>query len=178
MKQNRIKELRPEQKAAVVVLIFGAAVAALLFSGIFAVNTSPSVPVGLWLRSEAPIQRGDIVEVDFDAFRSIDWVPEAYHRRNDCGRVPPYLKRVAGLPGDLIEADDSRLLRVAGEIVPDSAPLSMDNAGNYLKAFPLPLRVADDEVWLLSDLPRGFDSRYLGPAKLERCSRFVPLLVF
>ncbi|MCR4818844.1 MAG: S26 family signal peptidase [Fretibacterium sp.] len=172
------KKLRPEQKAAICVLIFGTAAAALLCSGLFVVNTSPSVPVGLWLRRDGPVQRGDIVEIPFEAFRSTDWVPEAYHRKNDWGRVTPYLKRVAGLPGERVEADKDGLLRVAGEVVPNSVPLSMDRVGNVMRAFPLPCQLAFNEVWLLSDSPRGFDSRYLGPAKLDQCSRVIPLLVF
>ena len=172
------KKLRTEQKAAICILIFGAAVAALLYFGGFTVNLSASVPLGLWRRAGGPVQRGDTVDVPFEAFRSTDWVPEAYHRRNDWGRVRPYMKRVAGLPCDMIEADKSGLIRVAGELIPNSAPLSLDRAGNVLRAFPLPLRLASDEVWLLSDSPRGFDSRYLGPAKLERCVKVVPVLIF
>ena len=171
-------EPRAEQKAAVCVLLLGTAAAAVLYFGGFTVNLSASVPVGLWRRVDGPIQRGDIVEVPFEAFRSVDWVPEAYHRENDFGRVTPYLKRVAGLPCDMIEVDKSGLLLVAGEVVPHSTPLSMDRAGNELRAFPLPHRLASDEVWLLSDSPRGFDSRYLGPAKLEQCVKVVPVIVF
>lgn len=172
------KKFKTGQKAAIYVLIFGAAVAALLYFGGFTVNLSPSVPLGLWRRVDGPIQRGDIVEVPFEAFHSIGWVPEAYHRQNDFGRVTPYLKRVAGLPCDMIEADKGGLLRVAGEIFPNSAPLSMDRAGNVMRAFPLPCHLASDEVWLLSDSPRGFDSRYLGPAERERCVKVVPVFVF
>lgn len=118
------------------------------------------------------------MEVPFEAFRSIDWVPEAYHRENDFGRVTPYLKRVVGLPGDIIEEDDSGLIRVGEDLVSGSTPLSMDRAGNVMKRFPLPIRLALDEVWLLSDSPRGFDSRYLGPARLASCDKVVPMITF
>ena len=171
-------KLRAEQKVAIRILTFGAAIAALLYFGEGVVNTSASVPVGLWRRTDGPVQRGDIVEVLFEAFRSVDWVPEAYHRKNDFGRVAPYLKRVAGLPGDRIDVDGDGLISVNGQIVPDSAPLSVDRGGNALRAFPLPLQLASNEVWLLSDSPRGFDSRYLGPARLDRCTRVVPLITF
>ena len=172
------RKLRPEQKAAAGVLIFGAAAAALLWFGGFVVNTSASVPVGLWRQVGGPIRVGDIVGVPFDAFRSIDWVPEAYHRENDFGRVTPYMKRVAGLQGDIIEEGEYGLIRVAGKLMPNSAPLSADRAGNAMRAFPLPICLASDDVWLLSDSPRGFDSRYLGPAKLELCVKVVPVIVF
>ncbi len=172
------KKFKTGQKAAIYVLIFGAAIAALLYFGGFTVNLSASVPLGLWRRVDGPLCAGDIVEVPFEAFRSIDWVPETYRRPNDFGRVTPYLKRVAGLSYDRIEADESGFLRVNGQIVPDSMPLSFDRAGNKLRAFPLPLQLASDEVWLLSNSPRGFDSRYLGPAERERCVKVVPVFVF
>ena len=171
------RKLRFQRKAAIGVLVFGAAIAALLCFGGFTVNLSASVPLGLWRKVGGPVQIGDIVEVPFEAFRSTDWVPESYHRKNDFGRVTPYLKRVAGLPCDKIEAD-SGLIRVNGKVVPDSAPLSADRAGNVMRAYPLPVSLASGEVWLSSDSPRGFDSRYLGPARLEECVKVVPVFVF
>ena len=69
---------------------------------------------------------------------------------------------MTGLPYDMIESGEGGLLRVAGELVPNSVPLS---------------EVASDEVWLLSDSPGG-NSRYLRAAKSDDCSKVVLLLVF
>ncbi|MBQ9419706.1 MAG: S26 family signal peptidase, partial [Synergistaceae bacterium] len=134
-----------------------------------------SLPLGLWLKADGEIKRGDVVQVPFDAFEFTEWVPEIYRKGNSWGDVP-YLKRVAGLPGDLIEISDEGLEIAAGKIISHSAVLSADGRGNKLEIFPLPVILASDEVWLTSDVDRGFDSRYLGPAKLSECHKLTPLL--
>ena len=166
------------RKAAVLLLVLWATIAALFCSGHLILNTTGSVPRGLWWVSGGLLQRGDTVTVPISAFRSTSWVPEAYWRKNAWGKPKSFLKRVAGLPGDTVEAGEYELIRVAGEVVPNSAPLSADRAGRPLKAFQLPVTLASDEVWLLSDSPRGFDSRYLGPARIEECHKAISLAVF
>ena len=166
------------RKAAVLLLVLWAILAALSCSGRLILNTTGSVPRGLWWVSGGRIQRGDTVTVPISAFRSTSWVPEAYWRKNAWGKPKAFLKRVAGLPGDTVEAGENGLIRIAGEVVSNSAPLSADRAGRPLKAFQLPVVLASDEVWLLSDSHRGFDSRYLGPAGIEECQKTVPLAVF
>ena len=166
------------RKAAVLLLVLWAILAALFCSGRLILNTTGSVPRGLWWVSGGRIQRGDTVTVPISAFRSTSWVPEAYWRKNAWGKTKAFLKRVAGLPGDSVEAGEYGLIRVAGEVVPNSAPLSADRTGRPLKAFQLPVPLASDEVWLLSDSPRGFDSRYLGPAWIEDCHKAISLAIF
>ena len=166
------------RKAAVLLLVLWAILVALFCSKRLILNTTGSVPRGVWWVSGGRIQRGDTVTVPISAFRSTSWVPEAYWRKNAWGKPKSFLKRVAGLPGDTVEAGEYGLIRVAGEVVPNSAPLSEDRVGRALRAFPLPVILASDEVWLLSDSSRGFDSRYLGPAWSIECNRAIPLAVF
>ena len=116
------------------------------------------------------------MRVPIEAFKATDWVPEIYWRKNAWGQHKAFLKRVAGLPGDIIEAGEYGLLRINGRLIPNSAPLSADRAGRPLKAYPLPTRLASDEIWLLSDSPRGFDSRYLGPVHHLKKHKFIPLV--
>ena len=165
------------QKAAVLLLVLWAVIAALFCSGQLILNTTGSVPRGLWWRCGGPLRYGDVVIVHTSAFRSTSWVPEAYWRKNAWGKPKAFLKRVTGFPGEVVETTEYGLIRVAGEVIPNSAPLSADRAGRPLMAFPLPVTLASDEVWLLSDSPRGFDSRYLGPARIVECQRAVPLFV-
>ena len=163
---------------AICLIFSGAALAALFCSGRLVLNTTYSVPVGLWWRVDEPLQGGDTVRVPIAAFKSTGWMPERYWRKNGWGESRDFLKHVAGLSGDLVETDSSGLLRVAGKVIKNSAPLSFDKAGRPLSTFPLPVRLASDEVWLLSDSPRGFDSRYLGPAKREQCHKVKPILTW
>ena len=166
------------RKAAALLIVLWVVVVALFCSGRLILNTTGSVPRGLWWRSGGPLRYGDIVIVPTSAFHSTSWVPEVYWRKNAWGKPKAFLKRVAGFPGDVIGTSENGLINVNGGFIPNSAPLSVDRAGRPLKAFHLPIILASDDVWLLSDSPRGFDSRYLGPARITECHRAVPLAVF
>ncbi|MBR0205063.1 MAG: S26 family signal peptidase [Synergistaceae bacterium] len=175
------------RKFALFLVIFWIVIALALSTGKFTINVTISEPLGLWFKTGktgktgGEIVAGDIVLVEFKYFSSINWVPDVYPARNFAGNPMPFLKRVAGLPGDLIERDDSDsggLIRVNGVVMPDTALLSRDSLGNELNAFILPHRLESGEVWLLSESPVGFDSRYLGPAKLDRCEKIIPLITF
>ena len=147
-------------------------------STIFRTLSEVLSPRGLWLKLDYIPQKGDFVQVPIDAFTSTEWVPPEYFRKNIWGENKPFLKKVAGLHGDLIEHGDNDLILINGIPYPNSAPLSHDRAGRFLRAFTLPVTLTSDEVWLLSDSPLGFDSRYLGMAKLSKCYKAVPLLTF
>ncbi|MBQ4418428.1 MAG: S26 family signal peptidase [Synergistaceae bacterium] len=151
-------------------------------SGLFTFNISSSVPLGLWLRlSNKNIKIGDIVEINFEDFiYNNDWVPEAYYKANEVGRTAPYLKRVAGLPGDVIELGEFNLLKINNKIILNSVILSQDRAGNILSSpdYSNKIKLQDNEVWLMSDSPRGFDSRYFGPAKLNKCVKVLPIIIY
>ena len=63
---------RKTKKFAISIIILGAVIVAPFFTGKLLVNTTPSVPLGLWLKLETKkINRGDVVQVPFDAFKFI-----------------------------------------------------------------------------------------------------------
>ena len=169
--------MRRLRKTAVLLLVLWVVIFALFCSAHLILNTTGSVHRGLWWRSCGPLRYGDVVVVPTSAFRSTSWVPENYWRKNAWGKPKAFLKRVAGLPGDVVGTWQNGPIHVNGGIISNSAPLSADRAGRPLKAFHLPVILASDEVWLLSDSPRGFDSRYLGPARIEECQKAIPILV-
>ena len=167
-----------QRRNALLVLLVGSILAALICSECFILNTTASVPRGLWLKLDCLPQKGDFVQVPIDAFSSTEWVPPEYFRKNIWGENKPFLKKVAGLHGDTVKLADNGLILINGVPFHNSAPLSHDRAGRFLRAFTLPVTLESDEVWLLSDSPLGFDSRYLGTAKLSKCYKAVPLLTF
>ena len=169
---------RKQKQNALFVILVGSILAALMCSECFILNTTASVPRGLWLKLDTFPQKGDFVQVPVDAFKSIDWMPPEYFRKNIWNENKPFLKIVAGVHGDRIEQDKNGLILINGVTFPNSAPLSHDRAGRSLKAFVLPITLASGEVWLLSDSPRGFDSRYLGAADILKCHKALPLLAF
>lgn len=141
-------------------------------------NAIVFVPRGLWLKLDCLPQKGDFVQVSIDAFSSTEWVPHEYFSKNIWGENKPFLKKAAGLHGDRIELGSNGLILINGVPFPNSAPLSHDRAGRFSRAFTLPVTLTSDEVWLLSDSPLGFDSRYLGTAKLSKYYKAIPLLTF
>lgn len=167
-----------QKRNALIIILVGSIIAALICSECFILNTTASVPCGLWLKLDCLPKKGDFVQVPVEAFSSTGWVPPEYFRKNMWDKNKPFIKVVAGLHGDFIEQGDNGLILINGVPFPNSAPLSHDRAGRFLRAFPLPVILASDEVWLLSASPFGFDSRYLGAAKLSKCYKAVPLLTF
>ena len=55
---------------AICLIFSGAALAALFCSGRLVLNTTYSIPVGLWWRVDEPLQGGDTVRVPIAAFKS------------------------------------------------------------------------------------------------------------
>lgn len=160
------------------VLVLTVALALLLLSGHPIVNTTRSVPVGLWWVVDGPLHRGDIVLVPIAAFKSTAWVSEKIWPLNAWGNRKPFIKRVAGLPGERVETGECGLIHIDGIIVPKSSPLSADRLGRIMQAFTLPIVLGDNEIWMTSDSERGFDSRYLGPADANQCRKVIPILTF
>lgn len=161
------------RKFVLSVIIIGAVLAAPFFTGRIVINISSSVPLGFWWISDDEFTYGDVVQLPLEAFKFTDWVPEIYRWKDKRGREIPFLKRVAGLPGDLIELSSEGYEIAAGKILNHSVALSTDNIGTKLETYPLPIKLASDEVWLTSDVARGFDSRYLGPARIDKCRKAV-----
>ncbi|MDB4987420.1 MAG: conjugative transfer signal peptidase TraF [Myxococcaceae bacterium] len=132
---------------------------------------TPSVPMGVYLRSTlaptAPLERGDYVCLEGwrssapaglqDAVRSGVGAPEWL-------RDEPLVKRVVGLPRDRIE-NVTGSVEINGQLLPNSIALERDRHGLELPQPPYPVVLGEDEVWLASSHPRGFDSRYYGAVK-------------
>ena len=146
-----------QRRNALLVILIGSTLAALICSECFILNTTASVPRGLWLKLDTLPQKGDFVQVPIDAFLSTKWVPPEYFRFNMWGNRKPFLKLVAGSHSDTIELDQNGLIPINGVLFPNSKPLSHDRAGRPLRAFNLPITFASDEIWLLSNSPFGFD---------------------
>ena len=81
--------------------------------------------------------------------------------------VAPVLKHVAGHPGDCIDLFPTGVW-VNGHRIPATTPRTHDSNGRPLPRPPYGrFRVGRDELWLVSPLPRSWDSRYFGPVATE-----------
>ena len=82
--------------------------------------------------------------------------------------VAPVLKHVAGSPGDRIDLFPTGVW-VNGRRIAATTPRTHDSKGRPLPRPPYgSFRVRRDELWLVSPMPRSWDSRYFGPVGTER----------
>ncbi len=123
---------------------------------VFLINTTPSVPTGLYMRDYgADLERGVIV-----AFRQ---PPAARSYLQDTLGFPgeaPLLKLVVAVPGERACREDAGV-RVAGALRP---AMNADPRGAALPQWRECRDLAADEVFALGGHgASSFDSRYFGP---------------
>ena len=120
------------------------------------VNTTPSEPPGLYVRS--PVAPGPGRIVAFTA--PVAAFPYADRRLSYLHRVP-LLKEVAAGPGDLVCTLNGQL-EIDGKA---RAPIAqVDRQGIALPHWSACRRLTADELFVFSDrVPNSFDSRYFGP---------------
>jgi conjugative transfer signal peptidase TraF len=150
------------------------------------VNTSASVPTGLWLQTAARppnelLTRGTIVTFcpsDAPPFRLAKqrgymgggWCPHEYQ---------PLFKPIVAIAGDRVSISPAGI-EVNGVHIANSAPLYADNAHQFL---PTPrygiFTVQPGFIWLVSSYNSlSFDSRYFGAVEISSVrSIAVPLWV-
>lgn len=130
------------------------------------INTSKSIPLGIYRSSERPIEKGDFVlfcpppNPDFDMAKN-----RGYLAGGLCpGGYGYMMKDVAGISGDIV-AVDAEGVRVNGILLPESKPLQADPAGRQLPHFQADsYTLGKSEVLLMSDVcSLSFDGRYFGP---------------
>lgn len=145
------------------------------------INTTRSIPVGVYWTTNAPISR--------DAYVMFCPPPAAiFETAKQRGYIDPgncpggygyMMKRVLGMPGDevSVRADG---VRVNGEYLRASLPLASDRGGRPLSAHSLERKLEADELLLMSDRSaRSFDARYFGPiARTQVTSVIRPIVTW
>jgi conjugative transfer signal peptidase TraF len=145
------------------------------------VNTTRSIPVGLYLTSSAPVNKGAYVLFCPPPSAVFD---EARQRRYIAGGSCPggygyMMKKVLAVQSDAVDVSDDGV-RVNGELLPLSAPLKADKAGRPLVRYQANrYALGNSEVLLMSDVSStSFDSRYFGPIHVAHIkSVIVPVFV-
>lgn len=147
-------------------LIAGAAtcvallVAALRTGDVALYNGTPSMPVGVYLRSDGAIAPGAIVTV-----RATDVAPSYAAARSFTKPGNRFLKRIAATTGDLVCAYGPNVW-INGEALPERQ--SHDTSGRTLPTWSGCLRLSHGQVLLLGETPDSFDGRYWGPTPVSR----------
>lgn len=134
----------------------------------FRVNLTPSEPLGLWriVEPDRPVLVGDLI---FICPPATDEMREArargYLRFGLCaGRVAPLIKTVVAESGQEIEIHDN--VRVDGRPLPHSRVARTDGQGREMVHYHGG-SVPPGTVFLHSEFPGAFDSRYFGPLPIE-----------
>lgn len=146
------------------------------------INTSKSIPVGLYWTTHAPMEKGAYVLVCpppsgvFNEARERGYIGAGF-----CPGGYGYLmKQVAGTQRDTVSVTREGV-RVNGERWPQSAPRQADNAGRPLPRYQANGYVlAHAEVLLMSDSsPTAFDGRYFGPVSRAQIKTVIkPILTW
>lgn len=130
----------------------------------FYINTTPSLPVGLYRIVDEPVSKDAYVAFCPPQSDVFDWaVSRCYINPGDCpGGYGQLLKRVYAVAGDTVLIDEAGIT-VNGQWLPNSAPLSTDAYGAALPQYRFSAVLGESEYLLLSDLnPHSFDARYFG----------------
>ena len=146
------------------------------------INTTKSIPIGLYLTSSAPINKGAYVLLCPPPTRVFDEAMQrGYIGSGLCpGGYGYMMKKVLAAKADAVDvADDG--VRVNGELLPLSAPLKADKAGRPLPRYQASSHeLGKSEVLLMSDVSRtSFDSRYFGPIHVAQIKSVIePVFVW
>jgi conjugative transfer signal peptidase TraF len=171
---DRLRKLR-----CTVLVAIGVAIAAFQLSGVFGlrINTSPSLPMGLYITS-ADTDANLVEFCPVEPFATLS-IARGYRDPGACrDGAAPLLKPIVAGSGDVVEVS-ARGVSVNGALLPNTAPLDADTKGRHLEAWPSGRYVVDPgTIWVASSYhPRSFDSRYFGPVSTAaiRC-RLKPFL--
>jgi conjugative transfer signal peptidase TraF len=146
------------------------------------VNTTPSIPVGLYWIVDSPVEKGAYV---IFCPPKLDLVDEAKER----GYIPAgfcpgnygfMMKRVLAKENDRVVSTKEGL-RINGELLPASKPLRMDKAGRAMPRYQFSdYMLRQSELLLMSDTSStSFDGRYFGPVDISQVKGVIrPIFTF
>lgn len=130
------------------------------------VNTTKSIPLGLYWTSSAPVEKGAYVLFCPPKISVFDEAKKrGYIGAGFCPSGHGYMmKRVLAVKDDRVTVRDDGV-RVNGKLLPYSAPFKADKAGREMPRYQADdYTLANVEVLLMSDVSgTSFDGRYFGP---------------
>lgn len=128
------------------------------------VNVTPSIPLGLYLRTGLPPAPGLIAEFCPSGMSSSESARYRGFGIACADRSIPLLKPVVATAGDHVQFS-THGLSVNGAPLPNTAPRPFDSQGRPVRAWPPgSYTVAEGTIIVASTYhPQSYDSRYLGP---------------
>ncbi len=123
-------------------------------------NHSPSMPVGFYQRTDAPVERGAIVTVE-----AADVAGQYAYDRGFAGEGDRFIKRVAAAAGDSVCAEGDTVT-LNGVVVAHRR--DRDTSGRTLPRWSGCRTLAQSDLLLLGDTADSFDGRYWGVVRVAQ----------
>lgn len=146
------------------------------------VNTTKSIPVGLYWMTEAPVEKGAYVifcppQVGvFDEAKQRGYIGAGF-----CpGGYGYMMKKILAAKDDAVAVTPAGVT-VNGQLLPLSVPLAADNTGQALPRYQSSEYIlGNTELLLMSDVSgTSFDGRYYGPVNREQIKGVIrPILTW
>lgn len=140
------------------------------------INTTPSIPVGLYRVSRAPVAKGAYVMFCPPQTKAFAQARQrGYVGAGPCPGGYGYLmKKILAAKADVVSFSADGV-RVNGDLLAWSAPLRADPAGRALPRYRAPQRrLKPSEVLLMSEVsPTSFDARYFGPVPVAQIEAVI-----
>lgn len=130
----------------------------------FVINTTSSMPIGIYAVTNKPVARGSIVGACVPESFSTLAKERNYVGEGSCNNgLRPVMKHVAALSGDSVVVG-LRGVSVNGDAIDNTRVLLRDANGNTVPNQIGRHKVGKGQFWLVSNSNTGcFDSRYFGP---------------
>jgi conjugative transfer signal peptidase TraF len=145
------------------------------------INTTASMPLGLYREVTPRLERGTLVVFCLGGEAAAFGRQRGYLPAGQCqSRTQELVKRVAALPGDTVALSRSGV-RVNGQEIARTSVRGADANGRSLPHAPfVERRLQAGELWVLGTArERSWDSRYFGPIRTEQVrASAVPLWTF
>jgi conjugative transfer signal peptidase TraF len=137
----------------------------LVYAAGIRLNTTPSIPVGVYRLSNEPVEKGAYVlfcpppAAVFDMAKAHGYLGAGY-----CpGGYGQLMKKILAVQDDVVSIGTDGV-RVNGQLLPLSAPIKADGTGRPLPDYKATRVLGSAEVLVMSDSNSGsFDGRYFGP---------------
>lgn len=162
------------KKVSIGTAVIGASVLLLGFACYAAgarVNTTRSIPVGLYWTSNAPVEKGAYVIFCPPPISVFDDAKErGYIGAGFCpGGYGFMMKRVLAAKNDTVSISDAGV-QVNGQLLPLSVPIKADKAGRTMPRYQADSFIlGNSEMLLMSDVSStSFDGRYFGPVNSKQ----------
>jgi conjugative transfer signal peptidase TraF len=139
-------------------------------------NTTHSIPLGLYRMSNDPIVNGASVlwcppeRPEFDLAKERGYIGAGF-----CpGGYGNMMKKVVASHQDVVSVTDEGVM-INGILIPASQPFEVDSMGRSLPRFRVTdHRLASSELLLMSDTnSRSFDARYFGPIHRDHIQSLI-----